>query len=218
MKKILSSVLVLSFGLMLFGCKKSRGIKYENASEIMDKVKEISNDKGFVIEYSCTFKNQDGSFYNNPITLSAKNNIYLYETTDYSYYYDLTKDDVVSMYTVHNDTVTKDEYNFFPTFSGFGMIVYQYLLYLNNPLKKLKKTNVEFYGRDCMKYSYSSHETVDNGTKVSYIFDAIVDKETGICLSYYEYRRWNSDHSITSYTCTNLKFECNDITLPTITN
>ncbi len=217
MKKILSCVLVLLFSLMLFGCKKSRGIKYKDASEIMDKVKELANDKGFVIEYSTTFKNED-SFSNDVITLSAKNNIYLYQSDDVSDYFEFTSDNKVNRYTVNDNAVTKGEYSALPTFSGFGMMIYQYLLYLNNPLKKLKKINVEFYGRDCMKYSYSRHETVDDSVKVSYIFDAIIDKETGICLSYYEYRRWNNDHSITSYTCTDLKFECNDITLPTITN
>jgi len=215
MKKILSCVLVLLFSLMLFGCKKSSGIKYKNASEIMDKVKELANDKGFVIEYSSLSKNEDSS-YVGPTTLSFKNNIYLYQSNDYSYYYELTNEKV-NLYTMHDSTVTKEEINSIPLFSGFANI-YIYLLYLNDSTISIKKTIVEFFGRDCMKYSYSKHETTDNGVKISYIFDAIVDKETGICLSYYEYRRWNNDHSITSYTCTDLKFECNDITLPTITN
>ena len=215
MKKILSSALVLSLSFLLFGCKKSSGIKYKNASEIMDKVKELANDKGFVIEYSSLSKNEDSS-YAGTTALSFKNNIYLYQTNDYSYYYELTNDNV-NLYTVHDNTVTKEEINSIPLFSGFANI-YMYLLYLNDSTKSIKKTNVDYFKRDCMKYSYSKHETTDNGVKISYIFDAIVDKETGICLSYYEYRRWNNDHSITSFTCTDLKLECSDITLPTITN
>ena len=210
MKRLLALLLALTFFLAFASCNEDKNDGKEtetttaieetgegvvlgqehDADEVDEKIVTLKNNGGFFIRFEVTSDSSDQEEADKAeFAYGASGELYYFRMEEEEYYFDLTSETAVEIYTKEEDGWVKSAYTYGADYTkeqvrqvmdgymaGISTYMTMYDLYSSYPMQK---TSATVAGRACDQYTFSM-----NSFGVSLSFSFCVDRDTDICLKW----------------------------------